>query len=246
MVREAGGDLPGNGAAWTYGGFVDLAARLKAGRSLADQEARGLAVLRGLVPAPLGAFFGWIYQRDPLGASIFAAWGSSIASGFLVGPSRVEGSGPTVAARRGRAAFAAAMASPADVLSDAEAREEFGPGASPSPCVVALRDPPTSVKIERCRFLADSGGCVGMCLHLCKVPAQRYFSDIGLPLSMEPNFKDGSCAMVWGKSPPSDRALDPAFAEPCSTRECGVWRDIPAAREGAAVGGCAAAESAAS
>lgn len=35
---------------------------------------------------------------------------------------------------------------------------------------------PTVVKIKKCRFLSESGDCVGMCTNLCKVPAQRFFT----------------------------------------------------------------------
>ena len=58
----------------------------------------------------------------------------------------------------------------------------------------------SKVVIERCRFL-EASSCKGMCTGLCKVPSEEFFASIGLPLSMTPNFTDGSCAMVWGRTP---------------------------------------------
>lgn len=61
----------------------------------------------------------------------------------------------------------------------------------------------TKVVIERCRFL-EASSCKGMCLGLCKEPSERYFGSIGLPVSLTPNFEDGSCEMVWGRTPTED------------------------------------------
>ena len=62
---------------------------------------------------------------------------------------------------------------------------------APSSCF--FREPWRSkVVIERCRFL-DASSCKGMCTGLCKAPSEAYFASIGLPLSMTPNFTDGSC-----------------------------------------------------
>ena len=58
----------------------------------------------------------------------------------------------------------------------------------------------SKVVIERCRFL-EEGACKGMCTGLCKEPSEHFFASIGLPVSLTPNFEDGSCAMVWGRTP---------------------------------------------
>jgi len=144
-------------------------------------------VLLDLMPPPIMAAFGWIYRNDPRAASMFAAWGSSIVSGFLVGPAKVETSAFT------------------------------------DPRTGVTEELPNVVKIEKCRFLKESGNCVGMCTNLCKVPSQTLFRDkVGLPMSMEPNFEDGSCKMVWGKEPlPLDR--DEAMKEPCKSTACPVF-----------------------
>ncbi|OAE26196.1 hypothetical protein AXG93_3457s1220 [Marchantia polymorpha subsp. ruderalis] len=75
------------------------------------------------------------------------------------------------------------------------------------------------VKIKKCRYLENSG-CVGMCVNMCKLPTQDFFTkEFGLPLSMTPNFEDMSCEMVFGKMPaPLDE--DPAFQQPCFEAIC--------------------------
>ncbi|KAL0041404.1 hypothetical protein WJX79_002283 [Trebouxia sp. C0005] len=61
----------------------------------------------------------------------------------------------------------------------------------------------SSVHIKRCRYLAGSG-CVGMCVNLCKTPTQTFFTEeLGMPLTMKPNFDDYSCDMIFGQMPPS-------------------------------------------
>jgi hypothetical protein len=38
-----------------------------------------------------------------------------------------------------------------------------------------------------CRYLENSG-CVGMCVNMCKIPTQSFFTDeFGLPLTMNPS-----------------------------------------------------------
>jgi len=71
----------------------------------------------------------------------------------------------------------------------------------------------SGVKIEKCRYLAESG-CAAMCVNLCKSPCQTFFTnELGMPLYMEPNFEDGSCLMVFGQQPP---ALDD---DPCISKQ---------------------------
>ena len=51
---------------------------------------------------------------------------------------------------------------------------------------------------EQCRFLEQSN-CKGMCLHICKSPAQEFFSStLGVPLKVSPNFATHECHWVWG------------------------------------------------
>ena len=72
----------------------------------------------------------------------------------------------------------------------------------------------SAVQIEKCRYLEESG-CTGMCVNLCKVPCQSFFTEqLGMPLTMEPNFEDNSCRMIFGQAPPPLEE-DPVRQQPC-------------------------------
>jgi len=81
-----------------------------------------------------------------------------------------------------------------------------------------VRSQPSAVQIQKCRYLEDSQ-CVGMCVNMCKLPTQTFFTDkFGIPLTMTPNFEDLSCTMVFGQQPPA-LTDDEAFTQSCLT-EC--------------------------
>jgi len=45
----------------------------------------------------------------------------------------------------------------------------------------------SGVLIKKCRYLENSG-CVGMCVNMCKIPTQDFFTnEFGLPLTMNPS-----------------------------------------------------------
>ncbi|MGB3615553.1 MAG: DUF4033 domain-containing protein [Elainellaceae cyanobacterium] len=71
----------------------------------------------------------------------------------------------------------------------------------------------STVHIEKCRYLERSG-CVGMCVNMCKLPTQAFFTEqFGIPLTMTPDFETLSCNMVFGQPP----SLEPesAYTHPC-------------------------------
>lgn len=81
------------------------------------------------------------------------------------------------------------------------------------------RQQASGVHIKKCRYL-ESSGCVGMCVNMCKLPTQQFFTqDFGIPLTMTPNFEDMSCEMVFGQAPPDD---DPVYDEPCLVAHCSM------------------------
>ena len=95
-------------------------------------------------------------------------------------------------------------------------------------CNTPLRRILTPVLLMPCRYLQESK-CVGMCQNLCKVPVQHFFTqELGMPLTMNPNFEDYSCKMIFGQQPPL-LDQDEASQQPClseceiatvSTRKC--------------------------
>jgi hypothetical protein len=68
--------------------------------------------------------------------------------------------------------------------------------------------------VEKCKFLQESG-CKGLCLNQCKLPAQQFFKEeLGLPLTVTPNFVTQECQWSFGEEPllPSE---DPSFPKGC-------------------------------
>lgn len=54
----------------------------------------------------------------------------------------------------------------------------------------------SGVFVEKCQYLEESK-CVGVCINTCKLPTQTFFKDyMGVPLLMEPDFKDYSCQVL--------------------------------------------------
>lgn len=79
----------------------------------------------------------------------------------------------------------------------------------------------SGVHIKKCRYLENSG-CVGMCVNMCKIPTQDFFTnEFGLPLTMIPNFEDMSCEMVYGQAPPPFEE-DPVSKQPCFADICSM------------------------
>ncbi|XAR55194.1 Beta-carotene isomerase [Bertholletia excelsa] len=79
----------------------------------------------------------------------------------------------------------------------------------------------SGVLIKKCRYLENSG-CVGMCVNMCKIPTQDFFTnEFGLPLTMNPNFEDMSCEMVYGQAPPPFKE-DPVSKQPCFSDICSM------------------------
>jgi len=68
--------------------------------------------------------------------------------------------------------------------------------------------------VEKCKFLQESG-CKGICLHECKLPTQQFFQEeLGLPLSVSPNFVTQECQWSFGEIPlPLDE--DEKFPKGC-------------------------------
>ncbi|KAL6658779.1 hypothetical protein ACP70R_002819 [Stipagrostis hirtigluma subsp. patula] len=79
----------------------------------------------------------------------------------------------------------------------------------------------SGVLIKKCRYL-ESSGCVGMCVNMCKIPTQDFFTnEFGLPLTMNPNFEDMSCEMIYGQVPPPLEE-DPVSKQPCYPNLCSM------------------------
>jgi hypothetical protein len=57
---------------------------------------------------------------------------------------------------------------------------------------------------------------------------QRFFTDdFGLPLTMNPNFEDLSCEMIFGQAPPENLKNDPVYDKPCFASQCSIGEPGP-------------------
>jgi len=71
--------------------------------------------------------------------------------------------------------------------------------------------------VKRCRFLEESG-CASVCVNACKVPTQEFFiQNMGLPLTMEPDYETGECMFSFGLTPSAAMEAE-AEAVPCLAR----------------------------
>ena len=79
----------------------------------------------------------------------------------------------------------------------------------------------STVHIKKCRYLEESA-CVGLCVNLCKVPTQTFFTEqFGIPVTMKPNFDDLSCDMIFGQLPPPLEEED-VYHQPCFETDCAI------------------------
>jgi hypothetical protein len=71
--------------------------------------------------------------------------------------------------------------------------------------------------VKRCRFLEESG-CASVCVNSCKIPTQQFFSeDMGLPLTMTPDYETGECQFSFGLTPTAGETLE-AMDTPCLSK----------------------------
>lgn len=71
--------------------------------------------------------------------------------------------------------------------------------------------------VKRCRFLEESG-CASVCVNSCKIPTQQFFAEnMGLPLTMTPDYETHECQFSFGLMPNEAGELD-AKNTPCLAR----------------------------
>lgn len=177
-----------------YAGFVEHARIVSSTFPLEEQRSFGSKILRQLVPAPLSwlirTVFAVVKSISPEAHVALVRFGLGFAPPFaywLVGENAVLG--------------------PEDEAREVHARAGGQSVELPSTPVLLIR---------KCKFMEKAGGCKGLCLNLCKVATEEYCSkDLGLPVYMDPNYKDFSCRMYFLQDaiPPAE---DPAFSRPCA------------------------------
>jgi len=72
----------------------------------------------------------------------------------------------------------------------------------------------SGVLVQKCKYL-DETKCAGICIHTCKLPTQAFMNgDMGVLLTMEPNYEDFSCQFKFGVEP-LPAVEDAALKTPC-------------------------------
>jgi hypothetical protein len=63
------------------------------------------------------------------------------------------------------------------------------------------------VLVQRCKVL-EQGGCKGLCVNMCKLPTERFFSHRwGTPVTLSPNFETLQCQLSFGVAPPPEEEV---------------------------------------
>jgi len=212
-------------AAPGFAGVAALIQRLHAtSRDATHVQERGTRVLRALLPAWFAsAFGGFLALLPPWFAARHASASSVLFLNWLVGPSEV-------------------VDTPEDLLPDN--RRPVPPNAAAALAGQASQDAGyrQAVRVKRCRVLEETK-CASVCLNVCQVPTQCFFTeDIGLPMTMSPNFDTFECTFSFGRAPPGPADSD-SFTSPCfkqcgaalrSAHQCDV-KPYPASRDAARV-----------
>ena len=87
------------------------------------------------------------------------------------------------------------------------------------------------VLVKRCRFLEETK-CASICVNSCKIPTQNFFiEDMGLPLTMTPDYETGECQFSFGLTPTATSEFD-AKNTPCLSQcpSMGKMRDWHSSR----------------
>jgi len=78
------------------------------------------------------------------------------------------------------------------------------------------------VHIKKCRVL-ESVNCAGICINVCKIPTQQFIRQyLGTPITLNPNFEDMSCNMIFGKEPPLE---DSTMNQICYGSLCSIKKN---------------------
>lgn len=78
------------------------------------------------------------------------------------------------------------------------------------------------VHIKKCRVL-ESVNCAGICINVCKIPTQQFIRQyLGTPITLNPNFEDMSCNMIFGKEPPPE---DSTMNQICYGSLCSIKKN---------------------
>jgi len=229
-VEEPGArTLDADSATPVYDEFIDVAIELSR-RPGWQTQLITLGLLRGVFPSWFPGAFRTFLSLFPMWFDArHAAVSTVLTTGWLVGPSNVCDVEPEIldeTTRRGWGNEPSGWV-PGFALGG-RWRKELGAGQG--------------VKIDKCRVL-EMTGCASVCANVCKGPTQAFFTeDVGLPLTMIPDFETMGCQFVFGASPP-ELSQDPAFQQPCLSQcQAGAAAQVRAGKARAQLAAAAAVD----
>uniref|UniRef100_A0A7I4EJB9 Beta-carotene isomerase D27-like C-terminal domain-containing protein n=1 Tax=Physcomitrium patens TaxID=3218 RepID=A0A7I4EJB9_PHYPA len=203
-----------------YDGFVELTRKVMETRSPLLQRASSMRVLHSAIPPWLLKIIRRFLPNNQKTAETFAA--ATLYAEWLVGPcevKEVEVNGTMQ--KSGVLIKKCRYVDQALVECQSRYDHDFFLASSVT-CYKSLTSEVIAGVIGE-RYL-ESSNCVGMCVNLCKIPTQDFFTNsLGVPLTMTPNFEDMSCEMIYGQTPPSIEE-DPALQQPCFATLCPTAR----------------------
>ncbi|GAB2274228.1 hypothetical protein Dimus_008995 [Dionaea muscipula] len=205
---------------YDYESFVDVSKRVMLGRTRAQQQQVVREVLLSMLPPGAPAQFRKLFPPTKWAAEFNAILTVPFFH-WLVGPSEwthrhtiEQHQSPTLEYHARMKLRATSDRTPSIMLDSWEPQHVIEVEVNG----VKQR---SGVHIKKCRYLENSG-CVGMCVNMCKFPTQDFFTnEFGLPLTMNPNFEDMSCEMVYGQVPPAFEE-DPVSKQPCFAEICSM------------------------
>ncbi|KAB5573395.1 hypothetical protein DKX38_000589 [Salix brachista] len=206
---------------YDYESFVDVSKRVMQGRNRMQQQEVVREILLSMLPPGAPEQFKKLFPPTKWAAEFNAALTVPFFQ-WLVGPSEKISVGGEVSVDEitvGEEILATMVAVTVASMGDEEEKKRGD--ALVVEVEVNGEKQKSGVHIKKCRYLENSG-CVGMCVNMCKIPTQDFFTnEFGLPLTMIPNFEDMSCEMVYGQVPPPFEE-DPVAKQPCLADICTI------------------------
>lgn len=155
-----------------YQGLMEVANQMN--RQYSKQEVRVLSrkILQSLFPSWLPSAFSWMFAAPfPEFSARMNAYATYVAGQWLMGECELMD-------------FTTKDQGMMEEEKEEKEKNRTNPG----------------LLVKRCRFLEESG-CASVCVNACKLPTQDFFNhDMGLPLTMTPNYETFECEFKFGVS----------------------------------------------
>lgn len=191
-----------------YMGVVELASALNARFSNHEEiQTRAQNVLRQLFPSWLPGPYTILFSKPfPEFSSRMNAWATKWGATWLMGECEIvdiDLRNPTTTEF-------------IEKRNKAKQRDNINGGVDQDQVMADIGEN-QGLLVKRCRFLEESQ-CASVCVNSCKIPTQNFLmEDMGVPLTMTPNYETYECIFEFGKLPTEENLLE-AMNTPCLSR----------------------------